>query len=176
MIKALRNYHGMYGPEVKINKNESQAFVKLTKTKVKLSVSMIASVLMAPDSWAVEASREPSMPKIKREMLKAGLNPDQVRKEAKKAADRAAERLQAKIEDTLMENDFETIETRGLLDFCLFGKAIVYGPMVHRLDTGEEKRVNPTGILGWLSTKFGWRNEGPDLAQLQQMGLEETYG
>lgn len=176
MIKALRNYHGMYGPEVKLNKNESQAFVKLTKTKVKLSIAMIAGVLMAPDSWGIESTREPSMPKLKAQMMKAQMPPELIRKKVKEAADLAAERLLAKVEDTLLENDFESIETRGLLDFCLFGKAIVYGPMAYRLDSHESKANNPTSALSWLASKLGWKDESAELLQLQQAGLEETYG
>lgn len=180
MILCLRHYHGQYGPEVALKPNESKAFVKLTKTKVKLAMAMISSVLIAPDSWGVESTREPSMPTLKAQLLKKGMLPEDVRKKVKEKADQAAERLQSKVEDTLAENDFESMEARGLLDYCLFGKAVIYGPMVRRLETKSDAQSNPTSKMGSILSRvartMGWAGGAPDIAELQSLGLEETYG
>ena len=62
-LMAYRNYRGIYGPDVQFTDSEkSQAFVKITKTKVLASYAQLVDVLFAGSKFPVgiEARRYPS--------------------------------------------------------------------------------------------------------------------
>ena len=53
-LMAYRNYRGIYGPEVQFTSTEkSQAFVKITKTKVLAAYAQIVDVLFAGNTFPV---------------------------------------------------------------------------------------------------------------------------
>ena len=53
-LKAYRNYRGLYGPDVKFTEKEkSQAFIKVTKTKVLAAYAQIVDVLFAGAKFPV---------------------------------------------------------------------------------------------------------------------------
>lgn len=53
-LKAYRNYRGLYGPDVKFTEKEkSQAFIKVTKTKVLAAYAQIVDVLFAGSKFPV---------------------------------------------------------------------------------------------------------------------------
>lgn len=61
-LMAYRNYRGIYGPEVQFTDTEkSQAFVKITKTKVLAAYAQVTDVLFAGSKFpiGIEASRNP---------------------------------------------------------------------------------------------------------------------
>lgn len=61
-LTAYRNYRGLYGPEVQFTETEkSQAFIKITKTKVLAAYAQVTDVLFAGSKFplGIEASRNP---------------------------------------------------------------------------------------------------------------------
>lgn len=53
-LKAYRNYRGLYGPETQFTDNEkSQAFIKITKTKVLAAYAQIVDVLFAGSKFPI---------------------------------------------------------------------------------------------------------------------------
>jgi hypothetical protein len=61
-LTAYRNYRGLYGPEVQFTETEkSQAFIKITKTKVLAAYAQVTDVLFAGSKFplGIEASRTP---------------------------------------------------------------------------------------------------------------------
>ena len=61
-LTAYRNYRGLYGPDVQFTEKEkSQAFIKITKTKVLAAYAQIVDVLFAGSKFpiGVEPSRKP---------------------------------------------------------------------------------------------------------------------
>lgn len=53
-LKSYRNYRGMYGPDVQFTETEkSQAFIKITKTKVLASYAQIVDVLFAGSKFPI---------------------------------------------------------------------------------------------------------------------------
>lgn len=62
-LMAYRNYRGIYGPEVQFTDTEkSQAFVKITKTKVLAAYAQIVDVLFAGSKFplGIEARKDPN--------------------------------------------------------------------------------------------------------------------
>ena len=61
-LKAYRNYRGLYGPDVQFTEDEkSQAFIKITKTKVLAAYAQIVDVLFAGSKFpiGIEPSYKP---------------------------------------------------------------------------------------------------------------------
>ncbi len=59
-LKNYRNYRGLYGPDVKFNESEkSQAFVKITKTKVLAAYAQISDVLFAGGKFPIGVEPTP---------------------------------------------------------------------------------------------------------------------
>ena len=61
-LTAYRNYRGLYGPEVQFTEKEkSQAFIKITKTKVLAAYAQIVDVLFAGSKFpiGIEPSKKP---------------------------------------------------------------------------------------------------------------------
>lgn len=59
-LKNYRNYRGIYGPDVKFNESEkSQAFVKITKTKVLAAYAQISDVLFAGGKFPIGVEPTP---------------------------------------------------------------------------------------------------------------------
>lgn len=61
-LKAYANYRGIYGPDVQFTETEkSQAFMKITKTKVHAAYAQILEILFASNKFpiGIEASRIP---------------------------------------------------------------------------------------------------------------------
>jgi len=57
-LMAYRNYRGIYGPEVQFTEEEkSQAFVKITKTKVLAAYAQITDVLFAGNKFPIGVER-----------------------------------------------------------------------------------------------------------------------
>lgn len=57
-LMAYRNYRGLYGPEVQFTEEEkSQAFVKITKTKVLAAYAQITDVLFAGNKFPIGIDR-----------------------------------------------------------------------------------------------------------------------
>jgi len=53
-LKAYRNYRGIYGPEVQFTETEkSQAFIKITKTKVLAAYAQVVDVLFAGGKFPI---------------------------------------------------------------------------------------------------------------------------
>jgi hypothetical protein len=53
-LQSYRNYRGLYGPEVQFTDTEkSQAFIKITKTKVLASYAQIVDVLFAGSKFPI---------------------------------------------------------------------------------------------------------------------------
>jgi len=62
-VKSYRNYRGLYGPDVQFSDHEkSQAFVKITKTKVLAAYAQISDVLFSGNKFpiGVEATKVPT--------------------------------------------------------------------------------------------------------------------
>ena len=86
-LKNYRNYRGIYGPDVKFNESEkSQAFVKITKTKVLAAYAQISDVLFAGGKFPIGIEPTP--------VVKGGLDavhfdaqgkPEEEKKEPKKS-------------------------------------------------------------------------------------------
>lgn len=86
-LKNYRNYRGLYGPDVKFNESEkSQAFVKITKTKVLAAYAQISDVLFAGGKFPIGIEPTP--------VVKGGLDavhfdaqgkPEEEKKEPKKS-------------------------------------------------------------------------------------------
>ena len=61
-LKAYRNYRGLYGPDVRFTSEEkSQAFIKVTKTKVLAAYAQIVDVLFAGSKFPI-AIETPNFP------------------------------------------------------------------------------------------------------------------
>ena len=86
-LEAYRNYRGIYGPEVAFTSTEkSQAFIKVTKTKVLAAYAQLVDVLLAgskfpigiearkyPNNVAGEVNYDPNMPDSEEIEAKTGV-------------------------------------------------------------------------------------------------------
>lgn len=144
-LDDLRQYRGIYNPDVleKIGKNRSKAFVRKTRVKVKTVDSRMADLLFpsnAERNFEISPTPVPKIqPEIEREIKKklaAKLQrlptEDELREEIKKATEEAANRMGDTIDDQLTDARYKDAARSVIHSGNLFGTGVLKAPLVER--------------------------------------------
>jgi hypothetical protein len=144
-LKDLRQYRGVYDPEVLalIGKNRSTAFVRATRVKVKTVDARVADLLFPSGSertWSAEPTPMPSIDReTKRQIVGAlqqalGRAPTQQELEdgIRKVVEQAAKRMTQVIDDQLAEAEYQSTARKVLHSGHLYGTGILKAPLVER--------------------------------------------
>ncbi len=144
-LKDLRQYKGIYDPEIarNIHPKRSKAFVRLTRTKVKTMDARMMDIAFpggTEKNYAIDPTPVPDIPDEKKAeivatiMAERGTEPteDEIRTIANDVAKKAAERMGTQIDDQLTEGKYvETIQD-VMHSGHLFGTGVLKGPLVEK--------------------------------------------
>lgn len=144
-IKDLRQYKGIYDPDIeaKIPKNRSRANIRLTRAKVKSTDARMMDMLFpaGDKNWTIRATPvpelDPALLANEIEMIKqrdGEVDEDAMLKAINKMAEERAVKMSSEIEDQLGENEgnYPAVSRDILHSGHLFGTGILKGPMVER--------------------------------------------
>jgi len=160
-LRDLRQFRGIYDPEVVIPKDSSNAYPKLTRRYVIGTVARLMEMLFpqTEKNWAVDPSPTPDMStadtqKVLDGLTEAGkledtLTPDQVNdlieKEIIRLAKEKSGRMSKAIEDQLAEMDFITLARRVVFSGALYGVGLLEGPFIKTQNTRQWQKDQITG-------------------------------
>jgi hypothetical protein len=139
-LENLRMYRGEYGPDVSIPKNRSQAFLRLTRIKVRAMDSRILDMLFPSgrtESFKIEATPEPDVdPEFLAEVAtryeqQVGQQPseEELQKLVREHARESAEAMERLIKDQLSELRYKSACRQVFHSGHLFGTGVLKGPM-----------------------------------------------
>ena len=155
-IRAHQNYKGVYPSDMDFGNATSRAFVQATRPRVQTAVSMIVPIILPPgdNAWTLDPTPQPYMPKLVEALIAANTPPDEIRAKVWQKANDAAQNMTMKIEDGLVQSNFNNIVIRSMLDMCLYGTSVIMGPMVkNNEETGEEPEKEEPGVLKALASR-----------------------
>ena len=164
-LKNLRQYLGQYDPELleKIEPDRSRAYPKLTRIKVVSMVSRLMALLFptSEKNWGLQASRSPTFAADTVQQILdvwAAKNPNakitkkELDRVLKKAASIMAEKMEAEIDDQLMDiggsaaMDYVALVRKVIFSAVLYGPGILKGPMTVSRRQGVYE-ITPSGVL-----------------------------
>ena len=164
-LKNLRQYLGQYDPELleKIEPDRSRAYPKLTRIKVVSMVSRLMALLFptSEKNWGLQASRSPTFAADTVQQILdvwAAKNPNakitkkELDRVLKKAASIMAEKMEAEIDDQLMDiggsaaMDYVALVRKVIFSAVLYGPGILKGPMTVSRRQGVYD-ITPSGVM-----------------------------
>ena len=164
-LRNLRQYLGQYDPEMleKIEADRSRAYPKLTRVKVVSMVSRLMALLFptSEKNWGLQASRSPTFAaETVQQILNvwAEKNPGaQITKKEldrilKKAASIMAEKMEAEVDDQLMDiggsaaMDYVALVRKVVFSAVLYGPGVLKGPMTVARRQGVYE-ITPSGVM-----------------------------
>ena len=153
-LRDLRQYRGVYDPDVlaKMGVNRSKAFVRKTRVKVKTIDSRVADLLFpagTEKNWDVKPTPKPSISKEQRAIIikqlkamqmqqaQAGgqpvpLNDDAITKAIEGFAKESSKKMAKTIEDQLVESRYKEVCIKAVHSGHLYGTGIIKGPLIER--------------------------------------------
>jgi len=144
-LQDLRQYRGVYDPEVeaRIGPNRSKAFVRSTRVKVKTVDARVTDLLFPANSdrnWSAEPTPVPSLDRDTRlEIVRAlqnGLQRQPTKFEidaaVKKVVKAAASKMTQIIDDQLVESRYKESARKVIHSGNLYGTGILKAPLVER--------------------------------------------
>ena len=152
-LEDLRQYKGVYSPQIlkNIPSNRSKAFIRLTKVKVDTLCARIMDTLFPSNgekNWGIKPSTNPQVhPELLNRyvlsLVQQGENPDEIdmREVEEELAKKACEEMEKVIEDQLSDNnlkmDYYETSKNVVLSALKFGTGVLKGVLT---DTREDKR------------------------------------
>lgn len=142
-LKDLRQYKGIYEPEVEAKMRGSKSFLRKTRVKVESVDARLMDLLFPANrerNYSVDATPEPSIPdQVKTEisqMLNKAFGKPPTSKEmnlaVRKFVSEAAEKMGSRIDDQLAEAKYRDVARGVIHSGNLYGTGILKGPLVER--------------------------------------------
>jgi len=144
-LKDLRQYRGIYEPDVEaaLDKNRSRAFVRATRVKVKTVDARVADLLFpanADRNWTAEPTPAPSLDRETKGQIAAALQQDlgrpanqlELEDAERKFAQSRADRMTRVMDDQLVEARYKETARQVLHSGHLYGTGILKAPLVER--------------------------------------------
>lgn len=144
-LESLRQYKGLYDPDVKILTNNSKVYPKITRSKVNIVLSRLHEMLFPENDRNFEIKPTPE-PRISRDTVKviakslvkndeqsgAPILPtaEEVRLAIKKFCDSTCELMTDVIDDQLTEMDYPEETKKVLRSGLMYGTGVLKGPMI----------------------------------------------
>jgi hypothetical protein len=176
-LRDLRQYRGIYDPEVLalIGKNRSKAFVRATRVKVKTVDARVADLLFpngTERTWTADPTPVPSVDRATKAQIVQALqqalarqpNPQEVDAAVKKLVAQAAKGMVQVIDDQLAEADYAGVARRVLHSGHLYGTGILKAPLVERksrskfvIEQGQWVMKTETYVVPFVDQVPVWR-------------------
>ena len=167
-IKALKQYKGIYQPEVaaRIVPNRSQAFVRITRTKVKTVDSRLCDLLFPANgerNWGITPTPIPDYSPQKKQTLiqmhaqETGeeVTPEKFDVLLTEAATKQANKMAKRIEDQLSEMKYREIMREVIHSGGVYGTGFLKGPFVSIVENKQYvKESSDDGSGKWLLENY----------------------
>ena len=155
-LRALRQYRGIYDPEINIPKDRSRAYPRLTAWMVKGTIARLMQIAF-PNTEKIYGVKSSVLPDLSAAQLQAVLdqlvaeNPNPKDEEIEKAihefAKGKAERMELKVDDDLMQMDFLALARKVIRSAVIFGLGVLKGPLHIKIKARTWQRNRFTGKL-----------------------------
>jgi len=168
-LRDMRQFRGVYDPEVKLPADSTTAYPKLTRRYVIGTVARLMEMLFpqTEKNWAVDSSPIPDMSAadtqtVMTELEMEGKLSDQltemqaselIEKAVKAFAQKKAGRMSKVIEDQLSEMDYVSLATRVVFSGALYGTGLLEGPFVKTQKTRVWQKDRITGRFTAIEQK-----------------------
>lgn len=163
-MRNLRQYLGKYDPELlsKLDPGRSVAYPKMTRVKVVSMVSRLMSLLFptSEKNWGLSASKSPTFSaEVVQQILGVwaethpgeSITKKELARAMKKAASIMAEKMEAEIDDQLMDIggssslDYVALVRKVVFSAVLYGPGVLKGPMTVTRMQGVYD-ITPSGV------------------------------
>lgn len=146
-LKNLRQFKGIYDPDVKkkIPKDQSEAYPKITRTKVINTVARLMEMLFpqTEKNWGIEPSPLPDLSEsdlqsvldgltAAQEDTAAELTEEQIEKAIFEFAKKRSERMGKEMDDQLDEINYVDLARKIVFSAVMYSHGILFGPMVKK--------------------------------------------
>lgn len=142
-IKDLRQYKGIYEPDVEAKMRGSKSFLRKTRVKVESVDARLMDLLFPANrerNYSVDSTPEPSIPEeveseIAQRLTKAfGKEPSkqEMKQAILKFVQEAAKKMENRIDDQLAESRYRDVARKVIHSGNLYGTGILKGPLVER--------------------------------------------
>jgi hypothetical protein len=142
-LKDLRQYKGIYEPDVEAKMKGSKSFLRKTRVKVESVDARLMDLLFPANrerNFSIEATPEPSVPgEVKKQIvirlgaaLQRNPGPKEIRKAVREFVDECAKKMANRIDDQLAEARYRDVSRKVLHSGNLYGTGILKGPLVER--------------------------------------------
>jgi hypothetical protein len=156
-LESLRQYKGLYDPDVVIAPNNSKVYPKITRSKVNIVLSRLHEMLFPEidKNWEIEPTPEPRISKEQVVQIAMSLvtqdergeyvipNAEELNMAIKDFCDKQCERMSSVIDDQLIEMDYSEETKKVLRSGLLYGTGIMKGPMVGKR---TKRKWEPTDL------------------------------
>lgn len=163
-IRALKQYRGIYRPEVLENivPNRSHAFVRITRTKVKTVDSRLCDLLFPANgdkNWGIEHTPLPEIDDEKKQQIAQAyaqesgeqITPQDLDVLIQKTARAQAEKMSKVIEDQLSEMKYRSIMRDVIHSGNLYGTGWLKGPFVSIVENKQyTKQIYDDSSEKWV--------------------------
>jgi hypothetical protein len=150
-VRAHYNTLGEYDPAIDLSQSTIKPFVKITGPKVQAAMALEIPILLPPGKpcWSIDPSPYPRNPAIELAMKQKGASQEMVEHEVAKAARVAANKLQMKMWDSLVQAGFASKVYSMVRNCAQYGTGIFHGPFMNKTeDNGIEVQMES---LSWWS-------------------------
>lgn len=178
-VRAMFNCKNYYDPSrASFVSTTSQAFVNATRPKVQTATALMVPIVCPPGQppFTIDPDPEAIDPEAAMKLLQQGVSPGEIRDQMYQEGGKKADRLTAKIKKGLDFTKFNDKAVRLLIDFTMFGTAIILGPQAQA--NPEIEGAPQTDESAWDSiiAFFGNKKEKPHKYQpLIDLGLLDRY-
>ena len=170
MMQDLRQYHGIYDPDVleAIGADRSKIYLKKTQIKVNTFCAKLSDLLFPASgerNWDGEPTPKPSIPPARRTEIANTLvaatqkkpTEDEIDAAVHQMVSAAAKEMVTTIDDQLTECGYRHIAREIIFDAALYGTGIIKGPLVTKkvrssyvLEDQDEDAPDTRSFLGKL--------------------------
>lgn len=183
-MEDLRQYKGIYGPDVHIQNGRSSAYPMITRAKIIGAKARLMEMLFpsTDKNYAIEPSPVPDIPEYELNRIIQGVvqlaqtinvevTSEMIEKEVNIFAKERARRLEKEVADQLRENGYEFIARQILDSALIYGTGVLYGPYVETKKKrrwvqgfdGQWQAVTKDAFVPYFETDTIW-NFYPDLS------------
>lgn len=150
-LEDLRAYNGFYetSEKQKIEPNQSDVYVHLTRTKAKSAYARIVDLLYqnADKHWALKSTPVPEMERgTSITDPVTGQQLELTAEDVVKVADKLASNMEKEMADQLLEADYDTLSKQAILECCILGTGAMKGVTVK---TAFKEKWIATEDGGW---------------------------
>ena len=181
-LEDLRAYKGLYDPDVRIEKNNSRVYPKITRSKVNIVLSRLHEMLFpaTEKNWEISPTPEPTISKeIVTQIAMSMVQEDpetgeqkiptaeELQLAIKKYAKEICDRMSTQIDDQLVEMDYSEETKKVLRSGLMYGTGIMKGPLVGKK---MKRKWEPAGY-----GEYEENTKEEDTPELQFIRLWDWY-